>query len=265
MACQQFPTRAAQRKVRICNQKAICRDARNHIQISAWPSEAWKTMTNSTTSPPASAWRADAARYNIMCRLVPSVNHKLAGSMQPITMLAGMLARHLQRTPPDMLVLTKQVANMQLACKAAITTRTDVLAWFQPSEQQLTSIASEATQCASLLTAEFAMRGCSIDNQTANGPAVVRQASVRTMLTAVLFGILDNTVGPVTVHLQDLPASNQDASIVASWTPLAPSNIPPSHNSQVIGWADVQAIADQLRVGIRRKPTRIEMHFAVAT
>lgn len=234
-----------------------------HTLDSRWPLKARKTLTNTVTSAGSNRLRADAARYNIMWRLVPSVNHKLAGSMQPITMLAGMLARHLQRAQPDPHVLIKLAADMQQTCKAAVTTRADVLAWFQPSESQRVSVEIEVAHCTSMLTAEFAIQGCSIDNQVASQPTNLQQAHVRTLFTAALFAILDNAPGPVAVQVRALPASSHRTTIVLSWTDMAASELRPLRDaSHAIKWDDVQAIADQMGVPVRCTANQCDMHFA---
>jgi hypothetical protein len=222
-------------------------------------------MTDPAAKPHTDAWRADAVRYRILRRLVPSVNHKLAGSMQPMTMLAGIFARQLQRPQPDIPALSKQVADMQQVCKAAITTRTEAMTWFHPSETEWVSMTSEAAQCMRLLNAEFAIRGCSLDNQMADAQHVVLQTCLRTMVMATLFAILDNAEGPVAVELRSLPASSTGATLVASWSPLTASDISRYSNSgHTIGWDDVQAVADQLGVGLQRTSAQIDMLFTLA-
>jgi len=211
------------------------------------------------------AWHADAVRYRLLWRLVPSVTHKLAGSMQPVTMLASIFARRLQRPQPDIPALGKQVADMQQACKDAIATRSAMMAWFQPSETELVSIADEAAQCVQLLTAEFAIRGSSVDNRVADAQGVVLQTCVRTMILATLFAILDNAEGPVAVELGSPPDNSTGATIVAAWSPLiASDDTANSHSRQTIGWDDLQAVADQVGVGLERTSAQIEMHFTLA-
>lgn len=224
-------------------------------------------MTDSDATPHRDTFRANAVRYKMLRRLVPSVNHKLAGAMQPITMLASMLARQLQRPQPDIAHLSKQVADMQKACKAAVATRSDVLSWFQPSEMQLAAVGSEVAQCTGLLTAEFAIRGCAVDNLTNDADVVVRQAHVRTMLMAVLFGILDNAQGSVAVQLRAQPGTGSGTTVCASWTQLPPSALSqPGSDSDdyAISWHDVQAIAEQLGIDVQHTPAQIDMHFASA-
>ncbi len=170
--CKSNVGRRAARTIQTIPRYHHCTLLRN-IQASL-PLKSGKIMTAAIAMSGSDPWRADAARYKVMWRIVPSVNHKLAGSMQPITMLASMLVRHVQRPQPDMQALTKLAVDMQQACKAAITTRPDVLAWFQPSEHQTTSIATEVAQCDNLLTGEFAIRGSSIDNQTVDANLVCR-------------------------------------------------------------------------------------------
>jgi len=221
-------------------------------------------MTDTAVNPRPDAWRADAVRYRILWRLVPSVTHKLAGSMQPVSMLAGIFARQLQRPNLDIPAMTKQVVDMQQACKAAVTVRTDVMSWFQPSETKLTSIADEAAQCTWLLSAEFAIRGCSVDNLIADAPGLVPQSCIRTMFMATLFAILDNAEGPLGVELRTLPHGNNGATIVASWFPLAPSDLSPFASSEnTIGWDDLQAVAAQSGVALQRTDAQIDFCFTL--
>ncbi len=223
-------------------------------------------MTDTPVNPRSDAWRADAVRYRMLRRLVPSVNHKLAGAMQPVSLLAGMFARHLQRPQFDLATLSKQAADMQHACKAAVATRTDVMSWFHSSEQKWVSLVNEAQQCAWLLTAEFAILGCSIDNQIADAPGIVLQDIARAMCMVMLFAILDNAEGPVSVQLRSLPTSQSGESILASWSPLAASDIWRSIDSgHKISWDDLQAVADDLEVRLQRSAAQIEMTFKLAT
>lgn len=222
-------------------------------------------MTTTAANLRANARRADAVRYRMSWRLVPSINHKLAGSMQPISMLASILARHLQRPQLDIPALSKQVADMQQACKTAITTRTEVMGWFQPSETELATIADEAAQCVWLLTAEFAIRGSSVKNLMSDATGVVLQSELRTMFMATLFAILDNVEGPVAVQLYTLPASGRGVTVIASWNPLASADTSnQSSGGKSIDWDDVQSVAEQLGVGLQRKATQIDLHFALA-
>lgn len=187
--------------------------------------------------------------------------------MQPITMMAGMLARQLQRAQTDPQTLVKLATDMQLACKSAIAARTDVLTWFQPSEQNLGSIDAEVAQSTNMLTAEFAIQGCSIDNQVQDRPQAVLKSNLRTVLIAALFAILDTAHDPVVVQLRVLPSSTNDGTTIAlSWTTLPASDLRSTPDTRhTIGWEDVQAIADQTGVGMRRADDRCEIDFAAAS
>lgn len=223
-------------------------------------------MTDTALAPHHDVWRADAVRYRILWRLVPSVTHKLAGSMQPVSMLAGIFARHLQRPNLDIPVLTKQAADMQHACKAAVAVRTDVMRWFQPSATETASIADEASQCTWLLSAEFAIRGSSVDNQIADAPGLASQSCLRTMFMATLFAIMDNAKNPVAVQLRALPQGNNSPVIVASWIPLATSDLSPFNSSgNTIGWDDLQAVAEQSGVVLQRTDAQINLRFTLAS
>jgi hypothetical protein len=181
-------------------------------------------------------------------------------------MLAGMLARKLQKPEPDTHSLIKQVADMQEACKVAIATRTDIMGWFQPSETRSVPITTEASQCAHLLSAEFAIRGCSVDSQMAETPHHVRQHQLRTVIMATLFAVLDNAGGPVAVQLRFDAQGKGDATLTASWRQLPASDFPaPDVGKHAISWDDLQVITDQAGVGLERCPTLIDLHFTAET
>ena len=219
-----------------------------------------------TALPPPDRWRADAVRYRMLWRLVPSVNHKLAGAMQPVSLLAGMVARQMQRPQPEIPTVVRHAVDMQQACKAAVATRTDVMTWFQPSETKRVSLVDEAAQCCWLLTAEFAIRGCSINNVIADVQGEVLQTCLRTMCVSTLLAILDNASGPVAVQLGSLPANGDGVTIVASWTPLESSYVASDSNgSHRLSWDDLQAVAVDLGVALQRTTEQIELTFTLAT
>jgi hypothetical protein len=222
-------------------------------------------MTDPISVPQPDEWHADATRYKMLFRLVPSMNHKMAGTMQPVAMLAGMMTRHLNRELPDVQVLSQNVADMQIACKAAVAARIEVLGWLQPAGPHKISIADGVLQCTNLLSAEIAMNSCTIDNQTARMRTNVEQATLRSLLTAVLFAVLDNAAGPMAVQLRATGDKTRNTTLVVSWTPLAGANTMDTGNMHHrIGWDGVQAIADQEGVKLRRTPDQVDMRFPVA-
>lgn len=220
-------------------------------------------MTLANDLLPADPWRADAARYKMMWRLVPSANHKLAGSMQPITMLAGMLGRHLQKPQPDLQVMGKLAADMQLACKAAIVSRTEVLSWFQPTDEPVAPVAEVVSQCTNLLTAEFAIRGSSIENLTCDAVATVKFSEVRSLLFAALFTVLDAASDAVAVQIHADESDLGTVELVVSWIPTPSAN--QTHqlaDTHAIVWEDLQAIARQSALTAMRAESRISIQFA---
>lgn len=185
--------------------------------------------------------------------------------MQPVSMLASTIARQLQRPQPDIPTLSKQVADMQQACKSAITTRNEVMAWFQPSEAEVVKIADETAKCLWLLTPEFAMRGCSLEHSLHGATGEVLQSRFRTVLMATLFAILDHTDEPVAVQLSSPSVSSHGAAIVVSWIALENSETPHhSCDGQPIDWDDVQVVAKQLKVDLQRTAQQIAMFLTFA-
>jgi len=219
-------------------------------------------MNNTDTVAQAEQWRADATRYKLLLRLVPAINHKLAGSLQPVSMLAALMARHLSRAQPDMSILSQNAADIQRTCKAAAVARADVLGWIQAPGSRPVTMAAGVAQCIGMLSAEFAIRGCTIDNQTGAAHAEVDLGAVTTLLASTLLTLLDGMTSPLAIRLQENAAIDREAGIVVSWTEMAQTEpLATGSNRHAIGWDDVQAIAAQEGVAMQHRHGRAELLF----
>jgi hypothetical protein len=113
-----------------------------------------------------------------------------------------------------------------------------------------------------LLSAEIALRGCTIDNLGASQHVKVEQSIARSMLAAALFALLDED-GPIAIQLRGQADGDRHASLALIWMPLASPAMPPMDRpDHVVSWSDVQAIAVQEGVAVRCLPNRFDMQLA---
>lgn len=214
--------------------------------------------------------RADAVRYMLLQRLQPALNHKLAGTMQPIAMIAAMMARRLKKPAPELDVLAQNTDDIVAACKAATATRSQLLGWLGANQAQPVSVATAIAQCTELLHAEFAMRGCSLHAEDADDGSSDHDCaeSLRHLLCAVLYAVVDTS--PVALALVIRPSKAAAGRVCIRITcnetksagSLAGEDVHMPRPAVPMGWDDVRALAAVERARLEISPSQVDIEFA---
>ena len=67
---------------------------------------------------------AESAQYALLRRLAPAIRHQLAGSLQPVTLMAAIMEKRLKAAAPDLPALGKTCGEVrQLAIAASRTSQ----------------------------------------------------------------------------------------------------------------------------------------------
>ncbi len=124
---------------------------------------------------------ADAARYALLRRLMPEIEHKLAGMLQPIAMIAVVMERRLANSAPDPQTLTKNVHDLVSLSKEAGAARAELMDWLAPHEPQaVAAVGDVIAQCLKMIATEFSMKGHVLVNEVGELPHPVPRSPVRT-------------------------------------------------------------------------------------
>jgi hypothetical protein len=195
---------------------------------------------------------AEAARYALLRRLVPAIRHDMAGSFQPVTMLAMIVEKRLLAATPDLSTLVKNCNELRTLALAATHTNLDLIGWMAVDTEARVALGQGIADAVHLVAAELSFRGLRFLNQTEGEATEVRQDHLRGVFMAALLALADGLASPANVLLT-ATRDGQDMLITITSTDMEASlgAITPHKEFQIglsayrkIDWHDVQAIAD---------------------
>lgn len=203
---------------------------------------------------------AEAARYAVLCRLMPVLRHDVAGAMQPPRMLLMVLQKSLQVSDPDRQAIEKNVAAISALTKQATISCMSALSWIASRDDECVSLRSGVDEAIALLAMEFSVNGMTLDN-TIEDDAKVPQTFLRSVLMGALLAFCDQHAegGNLRVSFKpDIAEINALGQIqLQLQRPLGAANkLPELQNvlcrSRLIQWTDVQAMAEASSVQMTR-------------
>lgn len=142
---------------------------------------------------------AEAARYALMRRLLPAICHNIAGSLQPIGMMAAMLERRMQAAAPDLAQLGKSSQALNTLSREAVATSLNLMNWLAPRDNDLVAVNGAIEESLRLVTTELSFRGFSVINQTADMQTSLPRGILRSVFTASLIALTDRVEGAAKV------------------------------------------------------------------
>lgn len=204
----------------------------------------------------------ESARYALLRRLAPAIRHDMAGALQPISMVAAMLEKRLQKPDPDLLALAKNVNAVNALAREASLSCMALMNWLSPRLDESTPVYTGVAEAIALVTTDLSFRGFTLVNQTetADAAMTVRVSMLRGLFMATLLAMTDSHSGPARVLLG---ADAQSDELVFSIT-LEPTEdellagIPPPVYRR-LDWDDVRALAGAESVVLVHTPSRVEL------
>ena len=211
----------------------------------------------------------EAARYAVLRRMSSALRHQIAGSLQPVNMIASMVQRRTQMDEPDLVVLRKNCSEMSALSRKASAECTALIGWLAPLEGEQAAIDAAVKDCLDLLATEFSFRGFSVVNSLKESEPLVSRTAVRTVLPAALMALTDAAVQPLQLHLSaDTAASMVTLSIGVQ--PYVQERyagdrvFDPSKVSRIVSWQEVELLAEAESVKIGTRPDgSVDLMFPV--
>ena len=204
---------------------------------------------------------AESARYALLRRLAPAIRHDMAGALQPISMVAAMLEKRLQKPAPDLLALAKNVNTVNALVREASLSCMALMNWLSPKPDESAPVYTGVAEATALVTTDLSFKGFTLVNQTetVDGAVTVRVSVLRGLFMAALLTMTDSHTGPARVLLG---ADVQGDKLVLGIT-LEPTEgellagTPPVYRS--LDWDDVQALAAAESAVLVRTPGCVEL------
>lgn len=194
---------------------------------------------------------AEAARHAVLGRVLPGLQHDVAGAMHPLLMTLTVLERRLQKPEPDLAAIAKSVLSLSALVKKATADCIAALAWADSSPDPRVSLRDGVDQAARLLVLELSENALTVVNGVADGPVTAAQTVMRSVFIGSLLAFCDQHAagGALEVTFHEAAADSPHAGRLqlrllpggALKSPACPDEArkPP----RLIGWPDVQAMA----------------------
>ena len=215
-------------------------------------------MSVSTFAPMAERL-VEAARYALLRRLAPALRHNMAGSLQPIAMMAALLEKRLLKPSPDLQTLAKYSSSLGTTSREASALCMSLMSWMTPKNNDLTELGTGLAEAVALVTTELSFRGFNLVNETQGVQAKVAPGVVRDVFIAALIALTDTAVAPADVRVTTAASDGQlliEIAIVQTQGEALPGAISSYRDLQ---WPDVQVLADAESVVLTHTAERAEL------
>jgi hypothetical protein len=190
----------------------------------------------------------------------------MAGTLQPIAMVAAMLERRLQKADTDPEALLRNARDIVALTKEAAASCADLMSWLAPKEKRLITAGAGIAECLGMVTTQLSFRGFSVVDNT-GGPLVqLPQSALRTVLTAALIALTDAAAAPgkvligaefahgvLSLHIELKPHDGAE--------PMRAADKPPY---RLLDLCDVQVLAEQESVQLDHGKNRLTLQFEAA-
>lgn len=207
---------------------------------------------------------AEAARYALLRRMAPALRHDMAGSLQPVSMMAAMLEKRLQKPELDLAALGKNGSAINTLAKEAAASCMSLMTWLAPRDDAPVAVNTCIAESLGLVATEMSFRGINLVNETGGAQGLVLLSAIRGVFMASLLALTDERDVPADIVLS-ATISGEAMVLGIRLLPRA-DDAPMASGGQAayrkLAWDDVEALADAQKVGLRRSEGAVELRFS---
>lgn len=206
----------------------------------------------------------EAARYAVLRRMGSAIRHQIAGSLQPVSMIASLVERRVQAQAPNLEALRRNCSEMNTLARSASSECVALMGWLAPHEGEQVALNEGVADCLHLLTTELSFRGFTVLDTTQALDARVARLGLRTLVPACLMALTDAAAMPAQVRIEagvDGAVVNLSMSLQAMPDAEGPAQRAKAYRP--LTWADVKALAQAEGVRLQLGPQTVRMQFEV--
>lgn len=203
----------------------------------------------------------EAARYALLQRLAPALEHHLLGRFQSMGMIASMMERRLQPADPDLAGLREDCASLGSVSRTALNSIMDVMRWIEPHSEHTLKLDVGVRECLGLLSTECRFKGFVILNEVAEIDVELSSRALRSVLSAALIALCDVSRAPAKLVVRTLAVPDSIAlSIDLRPTEGVVRNVHVT-DYRPLKWRDVEILAIAESVDLARGDTGVQLTF----
>lgn len=145
---------------------------------------------------------AEAARYALLQRLAPALQHHLMGKFQSVGMIASMMERRFQLGQPDLGSLREDCQSLSSVSRNTVEAIVNLMTWIEPNQGATVALDTGVRECVGLLATKLRFKGFTLVNEVDELAVPVRTQALRSVLSATLLALTDMLKVPATLVLR---------------------------------------------------------------
>jgi hypothetical protein len=228
------------------------------------------TQHSASCTEPAGTFGAEfseaeeSARYALLQRLTPALQHHLMGNFQFMSMVTALMERRFQCVDPDLASIHEDCVSLGSASRTVVNSITDLMTWIEPKTEPTLKLTEGVKACLGLLTTAFRFRGFVIVNEVPDIDVTLSSRGLRSVLSAALIALSDLSKAPavLTIKAQAMP-DGVGLSIQVRPTEGKARRINTS-SYRPLQWRDVETLARADCVKLTHDSTSVQMFFSSA-
>jgi hypothetical protein len=206
--------------------------------------------------------REEAARYALLQRLTPALQHHLMGDFQFMGMVAALMERRFQAPEPDLASIHQDCVSLGSVSRTVVSSITDLMTWIEPKTEPSLQLVDGVKACLGLLTTTLRFRGFVVVNEVPVIDMTVSSRALRSVLSAALLALSDASTAPaiLTIKAQTMP-DGVGLSIEARPTEGKAGNVNMT-SYRPLTWRDVESLATADGVKLLHGNSGVKMVFS---
>jgi hypothetical protein len=206
----------------------------------------------------------ESARYALLQRLTPAIQHYLMGKFQLMGVLATMLERRLQSAEPDLLGMRTDCAAMKSASLTSASSSSYLMTWIVPDKAATLTVDTGVMECLDLLSTEFRFKGFVIHYEASGIDVALSSMALRSVLSAALIALCDLSAAPAELMIRAQARPQRVELSIALRPTEGRATHARSAKYRPLSWRDVQILALAESVKLTRSEGGAQLSFAHA-
>jgi len=203
----------------------------------------------------------EGARYALLQRLMPALQHQVMGNFQSLDMIAVMMERHLEPATPDLASMRGDCALLASVSQAAVQSVVNLMAWVRPRLDSGLAFDAGVAECAKVLGVELQFRGFVVVNEVAQVDAAVSGRALRSVLSAALVFLSDQQPVPASLVMRAHALPERIELSIDLIPNGQPAGNAATGSYRLLDWQDVEALAAAESVQLTRSDAGIQLSF----
>jgi len=144
----------------------------------------------------------EGARYALLQRLAPALQHHMMGNFQSMGMIAAMMERRLRADSPDLVSIRENCALLDSVSHTAVNSIINMMTWIEPKTASTLRLDAGIKECVGLLATEFRFKGFVIVNEVTEINLELSSRALRSVLSATLIALSDLSKVPANLVIR---------------------------------------------------------------